>query len=44
VTFVAVLPIGLALAHRERLSFRKLSQETRKEEEEAALSANPPIA
>jgi uncharacterized protein (TIRG00374 family) len=44
VTFVAVLPIGLALAHRERLSFRKLSQETRKEEEEAALSANPPVA
>ena len=26
VTFVAVIPLGLLLAHRERLSLRKLSQ------------------
>lgn len=28
VTFVAVVPLGLLLAHRERLSLRKLSKET----------------
>jgi glycosyltransferase 2 family protein len=28
VTFVAVVPVGLLLAHRERLSLRKLSKET----------------
>ena len=28
VTFVAVVPVGLLLAHRERLSLRKLSAET----------------
>ncbi|HYL11530.1 MAG TPA: lysylphosphatidylglycerol synthase transmembrane domain-containing protein [Terriglobales bacterium] len=44
VTFVAVVPIGLALAHRERLSLRKLSQETQKEEEEAALTIDRPLA
>ncbi|HWZ81384.1 MAG TPA: lysylphosphatidylglycerol synthase transmembrane domain-containing protein [Terriglobales bacterium] len=33
VTFVAVVPVGLFLAHRERLSLRKLSEETAKEEE-----------
>ena len=43
VTFVAVVPIGMALAHRERLSLRKLLQETRKEEEEAALTVSPPV-
>jgi len=45
VTFVAVVPVGLALAHRERLSLRKLSQETRKEkeEEEAAVTVSPPV-
>jgi uncharacterized membrane protein YbhN (UPF0104 family) len=33
VTFVAVVPLGLLLAHRERLSLRKLSAETAKAEE-----------
>jgi hypothetical protein len=28
VTFVAVIPVGLFLAHRERLSLRKLSEES----------------
>ena len=32
VTFVSVVPLGLFLAHRERLSLRKLSEETAKEE------------
>jgi uncharacterized protein (TIRG00374 family) len=31
VTFVSIVPLGLALAHRERLSLRKLSQESREE-------------
>jgi uncharacterized protein (TIRG00374 family) len=33
VTFVAVVPIGLLLAHRERLSLRKLSAESEQAEE-----------
>jgi glycosyltransferase 2 family protein len=33
VTFVAVVPVGLLLAHRERLSLRKLSAETAEAEE-----------
>jgi uncharacterized protein (TIRG00374 family) len=33
VTFVAVVPAGLLLAHRERLSLRKLSQESAEAEE-----------
>jgi hypothetical protein len=33
VTFVAVIPLGLLLAHRERLSLRKLSQESHQAEE-----------
>ncbi|MBI1741140.1 MAG: flippase-like domain-containing protein [Candidatus Koribacter versatilis] len=33
VTFVAVVPVGLFLAHRERLSLRKLSEETAEAEE-----------
>ena len=33
VTFFAVVPTGLLLAHRERLSLRKLSVESHKEEE-----------
>jgi hypothetical protein len=37
VTFVAAVPVGLFLAHRERLSLRKLSEETEKEEEVAPL-------
>jgi len=39
VTFVAVIPVGLALAHRERLSLRKLSAES--EEAEEAGEAEP---
>jgi glycosyltransferase 2 family protein len=33
VTFAAVVPLGLALAHRERLSLRKLSKESHQAEE-----------
>ena len=33
VTFAAVVPLGLLLAHRERLSFRKLSVESHRAEE-----------
>jgi hypothetical protein len=33
VTFVAIVPLGLFLAHRERLSLRKLSEETAQAEE-----------
>jgi len=33
VSFVAVVPVGLLLAHRERLSLRKLSKETAEAEE-----------
>ena len=33
VTFVSVVPLGLFLAHRERLSLRKLSEETAEAEE-----------
>ena len=32
VTFVAVIPLGLLLAHHERLSLRKLSRESHQEE------------
>jgi uncharacterized protein (TIRG00374 family) len=35
VTFVAVVPVGLFLAHRERLSLRKLSEESHHAEEKA---------
>lgn len=37
VTFVAVVPVGLFLSHRERLSLRKLSEETAQAEEVAAI-------
>jgi hypothetical protein len=37
VTFVAVVPVGLLLSHRERLSLRKLSEETEQAEEGAAV-------
>ncbi len=36
VTFIAVVPLGLALAHREHLSLRKLAQEEKRQEEELA--------
>jgi uncharacterized protein (TIRG00374 family) len=35
VTFAAVIPLGLILAHRERLSLRKLSAESHAEESDA---------
>ena len=38
VTFVAVIPLGLLLAHRERLSLRTLSRESHQEEEEEVVS------
>ena len=38
VTFVSMVPIGLVLAHRERLSLRKLSEESEKEDARAELS------
>jgi glycosyltransferase 2 family protein len=41
VTFVSVVPVGLLLAHRERLSLRKLSKETEQEEARAELSPSP---
>jgi hypothetical protein len=37
VTFVAVVPVGLLLSHHERLSLRKLSEETAQSEEVAAV-------
>ncbi len=44
VTFVAVVPLGLLLAHRERLSLRKLSEEAHHAEEAAAVTSIPPPA
>lgn len=41
VTFVAVVPIGLFVAHRERISLRKLSQESHEAE---TASADTPAA
>jgi uncharacterized protein (TIRG00374 family) len=37
VTFVAVVPVGLFLSHHERLSLRKLSEETAQADEGAAV-------
>jgi uncharacterized protein (TIRG00374 family) len=37
VTFVAVVPVGLFLAHRERISLRKVSEETAQAEEEKPI-------
>jgi glycosyltransferase 2 family protein len=46
VTFMACIPVGLALAHREHLSLRKISEESRQEQEEEGeeevLASNPP--
>jgi glycosyltransferase 2 family protein len=36
VTFVSVVPLGLAIAHREHVSLRELSQEAEREETTAA--------
>jgi uncharacterized protein (TIRG00374 family) len=41
VTFAAVVPVGLVLAHRERLSFRKLSVESHRTED---ADKGPPAA
>ena len=41
VTFVSVVPVGLFLAHRERLSLRELSQETAEAEETAPVEPVP---
>jgi glycosyltransferase 2 family protein len=38
VTFVAVVPVGLILSHHERLSLRKLSEESAQAEEEVATT------
>ena len=37
VTFVAIVPVGLLLSHQERLSLRKLSAETARADEVAAV-------
>jgi hypothetical protein len=42
VTFVAVVPLGLFLAHRERLSLRKLSQESAQQEGVGISTLDPP--
>ena len=42
VTFAAVVPLGLLLTHRERLSLRKLSEESHRAEEAALASETPP--
>ncbi|MGA8489546.1 MAG: lysylphosphatidylglycerol synthase transmembrane domain-containing protein [Terriglobales bacterium] len=44
VTFVTVVPAGLLLAHRERLSLRKVVAESELEEARAELSPSPPAA
>jgi len=36
-----VIPLGLLLAHRERLSLRKLSAESHQAEEATVASDNP---
>jgi glycosyltransferase 2 family protein len=41
VTFVAVVPVGLFLSHRERLSLRKLSEETAVAEEVEPAGSAP---
>lgn len=42
VTFASVVPAGLALAHRERLSLRKLSAESHRIEDDGGGHAQPP--
>jgi len=44
VTFVAVVPVGLFLAHRERISLRKLSEETEAAEETEPMESHPNAA
>lgn len=42
VTFIAVVPVGLLLAHLERLSLRKISEEAQQEETSAVVTVSPP--
>lgn len=42
VTFAAVVPVGLALAHHERLSLRKLSKESHEAEKTEEEDSGPP--
>jgi glycosyltransferase 2 family protein len=42
VTFVAIVPVGLLLAHLERLSLRKISEEAQQQEASAAIPSSPP--
>ncbi len=42
VSFVSVIPAGLLLAHRERLSLRKLSAESEQAEARTDLAPSPP--
>ena len=44
VTFVAIVPLGLLLAHRERLSLRKLSEESEEAEVRSVVPSSPPAA
>jgi glycosyltransferase 2 family protein len=41
VTFASVIPVGLILAHRERLSLRALSEETAKVDEGSEIETKP---
>lgn len=42
VTFVSVVPLGLTLAHQERLSLRKLSKESHEQQDGDPSAASPP--
>ena len=44
VSFVSVIPVGLLLAHSERLSLRRLSEEAEEQEEATALSSVRPAS
>jgi hypothetical protein len=41
VTFMSVIPVGLAFARREHVSLKKLSEESAHEEEQPAVSTSP---
>jgi len=40
VSFVAVVPVGLLLAHRERLSLRKVAKESENAEEQVPIATS----
>jgi uncharacterized protein (TIRG00374 family) len=44
VTFVAVIPVGLLVAHKERLSLRKLSAESHQAEEKTEKTSTDPAS